>query len=268
MRLPTSRTGAAARGHRIEAGPPDDARRRAMTRYESANGRLRLYRGDSRRLDPIATGSVGVIVTSPPYWVQGRGRASAARYARELVAGFGREWKRVLTPDGDLWLMIGDRHDGAEWVGMDGLVIGRLRRAGWRLQSRGFWVQTRSQERWDNRVNYLLRFRKAGRAVRPRGTTLCWMLPLPRSHPESVWDAIPDQVVLALLEGSKQRGPVLDPFAGAGTVGRVAVSLGREWIGVERDPRMARLTARRLRLKRVGAGPTAPRALRRAVRRR
>ena len=226
-----------------------------MTRYESGDGRLRLFRGDSRRLGPIATGSVGVILTSPPYWIRGRGRSSAERYARELAVGFGREWRRVLTSDGDLWLVIGDRHDGTEWLGMDALVTRWLRRSGWRLQAKGFWAQTRSRERWDNRVNYLLRFRREGRAVRPRATTLCWMLPLPRSHPDSLWDAIPEPVVWTLLEVSKQRGPVLDPFAGAGTVGRVAARQGREWIGVERDPRMAQVAARRLRLRRV-RGPS------------
>jgi len=102
-------------------------------------------------------------------------------------------------------------------------------------------------------VNYLLRSRKVGQVARPRGTTLCWMLSLPRSHPDSIWDAIPEPVVRTVLEGGKKRGPVLDPFAGAGTVGRVAASLGREWVGVERDPRMARVTARRLRLRRVPA---------------
>src|SRR6266508_954087 len=102
-------------------------RRLAMTRYESRDGRLRLFRGDSHRLHPITSGSVGVILTSPPYWVRGRGRPSAERYAHDLAVGFGREWKRVLAPDGDLWLVIGDRHDGAEWVGMDALVIGWLR---------------------------------------------------------------------------------------------------------------------------------------------
>ncbi len=224
-----------------------------MIRYESRDGRLRLFRGDSRWLDPIATASVGVILTSPPYWVRGRGRSSAERYARDLAVGFGREWRRVLADDGDLWLVIGDRHDGTEWVGMDGLVTRWLRRAGWRLQSKGVWAQTRSRERWDNRVNYLLRFRKVGSAVRQRGTTLCWTLPLPRSHPESLWDAIPEPVVRTLLEVSKKRGPVLDPFAGAGTVGGVAAALGREWIGVERDPRMAQVAVRRLRLRRLGA---------------
>jgi len=57
-------------------------------------------------------------------------------------------------------------------------------------------------------------------------------------------------VLRALLLASRKRGVVLDPFCGAGTVGRVALGVGREWIGVERDPRMARLTARRLKMVR------------------
>ncbi|HKW94541.1 MAG TPA: site-specific DNA-methyltransferase [Methylomirabilota bacterium] len=219
-----------------------------MKRYASRDGRLRLFVGDSRRLAGIATGSVGIILTSPPYWVRGRGRARAERYARELATGFAREWRRVLADHGDLWLVIGDRHDGDEWVGIDGLVAARLRRAGFRLQSKGLWAQVRSRERWDNRVNHLLRFRKADRPVRPDGETLCWMLPLPRSHPESLWDATPEPVIRHVLERSARRGVVLDPFAGAGTVGRIAAALGREWIGVERDPQMAELAARRLRL--------------------
>ena len=222
-----------------------------MERYASRDGRLRLFAADSRRLAGVATGSVGVILTSPPYWVRGRGRARAERYARELATRFGSEWRRVLADSGDLWLVIGDRHDGVEWVGIDALVTRWLRRLGWRLQSKGLWAQVRSRERWDNRVNHLLRFRKAGRPVRPRGRTLCWMLPLPRSHPDSVWDATPDPVIRGLLDLSARRGAVLDPFAGAGTVGRIAASLGREWIGFERDPHMARLAARRLRLQPV-----------------
>lgn len=224
-----------------------------MKRYASRDGRVRLFVGDSRRLSGVAAGSVGVIVTSPPYWVRGRGRGRAERYARELAGRFAPEWRRVLAEHGDLWLVIGDRHDGIEWVGVDALVIAALRRRGFRLQAKGLWAQVRSRERWDNRVNYLLRFRKAGRPVRPDGHTLCWTLPLPRSHPESLWDATPDPVLRGILDLSARRGAVLDPFAGAGTVGRVAVALGREWIGVERDPHMASLAARRLRLRPVAA---------------
>jgi len=220
--------------------------------YASRDGRARLYQGDSRDLRPIQTGSVGVILTSPTYWITDEGHSAANRYAKTLAVRFGQEWHRVLAPGGDLWLVLGDRHDGREWVGFDGLITAWLRRAGWRLQTKGIWVQTRPRERWDNRVNYLLRFRKAGRRVRPSPASLLWTLPLPRTHPESIWDATPDPVLRQLIRMSRKRGPVLDPFCGAGTVGRVALALGRDWIGVERDPRMARLTARRLDLERVG----------------
>jgi DNA modification methylase len=223
--------------------------------YESRDGRARLYQGDSRDLGPIATDSVGVILTSPTYWISDNGRAAADRYAKSLAVGFGPEWRRVLAPGGDLWLVLGDRHDGREWVGFDGLITAWLRRTGWRLQSKGIWVQTRPRERWDNRINYLLRFRKAGSRVRPTPATLLWTLPLPRTHPESIWDATPEPVLRALLRMSRRRGAVLDPFCGAGTVGQVALGLGREWIGVERDPAMARLTARRLKLSRARSDP-------------
>ena len=184
-----------------------------------------------------------------------RGRAAADRYAKSLAVGFGREWRRVLAPGGDLWLVLGDRHDGREWVGFDGLITAWLRRTGWRLQSKGIWVQTHPRERWDNRINYLLRFRKAGSRVRPTATTLLWTLPLPRTHPESIWDATPEPVLRELLQMSRKRGAVLDPFCGAGTVGRVALGLGRDWIGVERDRTMARLTDRRLKLSRARPDP-------------
>jgi DNA modification methylase len=222
-----------------------------VTAYESRDRQRRLYVCDARRLDPIATGSVGVIITSPPYWQTGRGLAAADRYARELATEFAPEWQRVLSRNGDLWLVVGDRHDGREWAGIDGLLTAWLRRTGWSLQAKGCWAQTRSREPWHDRINHVLRFRKAGQRARPRSTTLCWMLPMPRSHRESQWDPTPDPVIRVALEESTRRGAVLDPFAGAGTVGLVAAARGRDWIGVERDPKMAALAARRLRLRRV-----------------
>jgi DNA modification methylase len=224
-----------------------------------------MYQADSRRLPFLAAGSVGVIVTSPAYWVRGRGRASAMRWASALAREFAPEWRRVLRPDGDLWLVIGDRHDGAEWVATDAIVIAALRARGWSLQSRGFWGQVRSRERWDNRVNYVLRFCRPPRVIAPRSATLFWALPLPRSHPESEWDATPGPIVREALEASCRRGVVLDPFAGAGTVGLVARALGRPFVGVERDPALAELAARRLRLPVRARGREAASPRRRAA---
>jgi DNA modification methylase len=223
-----------------------------MSLFASRDGRGRLLRGDARRLDGIADGEVGVIVTSPPYWVRGRGLASADRYARRLAVEFAGPWRRVLARDGDCWLVLGDRHDGREWVGLDGLVTRWMRRTGWTLQAKGCWAQVGSRERWDNRINYVLRFRKAGaHPARPRSTTLAWMLPLPRSHGESRWDATPKALIRRVLAVSAKRGAVLDPFLGAGTVALVAARQGRRWIGVERDRHMAALAVRRLQLRPV-----------------
>ncbi len=223
-----------------------------MTVFASRDGRGRLLRGDARRLEGITPGEVGVIVTSPPYWVRGRGLASADRYARRLAVEFAARWRRVLARDGDCWLVLGDRHDGREWAGVDGLVTRWMRRTGWTLQAKGCWAQVRSRERWDNRINYVLRFRKVGaHPARPRSTTLAWMLPLPRSHGESRWDATPKALIRRVLAVSAKRGAVLDPFLGAGTVALVAARQGRRWIGVERDRHMAALAARRLGLRPV-----------------
>jgi DNA modification methylase len=192
---------------------------------------------------------VAVILTSPPYWVRGRGRAEALKYARQLATQFGREWRRVLSPRGDLWLVIGDRHDGREWIGIDDLVAGQFRRAGWSLQAKGLWAEHPSTSRWDERVNYLLRFKKRGARRLPPATTLCWRLPLPVLPKRSLWNGTPHQVIRGLLRLSPA-GTVLDPFFGSGAVGIVAAQLGRSWIGVERDRSQARVAARRLHLRR------------------
>jgi DNA modification methylase len=197
----------------------------------------------------ISARSVAVILTSPPYWVRGRGRRSAERYVRQLATQFGHEWRRVLVSHGDLWIVIGDRHDGREWVGIDGLVADCFRRTGWSLQAKGLWAEHPSMERWDERVNYLLRFKKRGVSSLPPNATLCWRLPLPVLPAGSVWNGIPRPVVRALLRLSPV-GIVLDPFFGSGTVGVVAAQMGRSWIGVERDISEARTAARRLHLRR------------------
>lgn len=50
-----------------------------------------------------------------------------------------------------------------------------------------------------------------------------------------------------ILAGCPRGGVVLDPFAGAGTTGLVADRLGRDFIGIEIDPRMAETARQRIR---------------------
>ncbi|MGH7897938.1 MAG: DNA methyltransferase [Candidatus Binatia bacterium] len=220
-----------------------------MLCYESPRREGVLLVGDSERLPMIPSGSIAVILTSPAYWVRGRGRDSASRYSLGLALRHGREWHRVLSREGDLWLVIGDRHDGREWIGMDGIVTESFRRTGWRLQTKAFWLEHPSRARWDSRINYLLRFRKKGKRRVPPRATLCWRLPMPRSPRGTLWDATAPRIVRALLELSRP-GPVLDPFFGVGTVAVEARRAGRPWIGVERDRRQVRVAVRQLDLRR------------------
>ena len=227
-----------------------------MVRYQSTNGQGLLLVGDNRAMTMISDRSVPVILTSPPYWVRGRGRESASRYAKKIANEYGREWLRVLAPRGELWIIMGDRHDGREWIGIDGLVTDWLRRTGWSLQAKAFWMEDPSRLRWDDRINYLLRFTRAGVRSLPPTDNLYWNLPIPWSPPGSLWDAMPADVIRKILSLSPS-GTVLDPFFGSGAVGAVADQMGRPWIGVEWDRSQARVAARRLHLRRSVSKETA-----------
>lgn len=220
-----------------------------MVRYQSENSRGLLLVGDNRVMPMIPDRSITVILTSPPYWVRGKGRESAVRYARKIAREYSREWLRVLTLRGELWIIMGDRHDGREWIGMDGLVADCLRRTGWLLQTKGFWMEDPSKLRWDDRINYLLRFTRVGARSLPPTDLLCLNLPIPWSPPGSLWDAMPPAVIQKILRLSPY-GTILDPFFGTDVVGVVADQMERPWIGVERDRSQARVAVRRLHLRR------------------
>jgi DNA modification methylase len=54
---------------------------------------------------------------------------------------------------------------------------------------------------------------------------------------------LPDESVLA---GSPRGGLVLDPFAGSGTTGVVALKHGRDFIGIDLNPKYAEMARARL----------------------
>jgi DNA modification methylase len=83
-------------------------------------GRCYVLQGDAARL-PLPDASVDLVVTSPPYWrqrvyedggvpVAGQHglEETVAEYLDTLVAATA-EWVRVLRPDGNLWVNLGDK---------------------------------------------------------------------------------------------------------------------------------------------------------------
>lgn len=74
-----------------------------------------------------------------------------------------------------------------------------------------------------------------------------WTLP---SQPfkEAHFATMPPKLVEpCLLAGSRQGDTVMDPFAGAGTVGFMAAKLSREFVGIELNPQYVALAERRIR---------------------
>jgi len=81
----------------------------------------------------------------------------------------------------------------------------------------------------------------AGRNIRTVWTIAT--APFPDAHFATFPPALVEPCVKA---GSRQDGIVLDPFAGSGTTGVVALSLGRSFIGIELNPTYAEMAERRL----------------------
>jgi DNA modification methylase len=99
-----------------------------MKEYYSANG-VTFYAGDVRAVwDALPTGSVQCVVTSPPYFglrdynVAGQigQEPTVDAYVQTLVAVF-RSVRRVLRPDGTLWINIADSYSNdSKWGGATG----------------------------------------------------------------------------------------------------------------------------------------------------
>jgi site-specific DNA-methyltransferase (adenine-specific) len=90
---------------------------------------------------------VDCVVTSPPYFRQrdyeGSERqvgleTSPAAYVERLTSVF-REVRRVMKPSGTLWLVIGDKYDDGELLGMPWRVALGMKDDGWRLRGDCIW---------------------------------------------------------------------------------------------------------------------------------
>jgi len=80
----------------------------------------------------------------------------------------------------------------------------------------------------------------------PGKVSSVWQFPpaKPNGHPTPKPEALLGRVITST---SNAGDVVLDPFAGSGTTCVVAERLGRQWIGIERDPAYIEIAATRLR---------------------
>src|SRR5258708_23283703 len=108
----------------------------------------KLLRGDeAATLTTIPDSTVQCIVTSPPYFRQrdyGAGTCQVGsedtpdEYVQKLVEVF-RECRRILKPDGLLWLNLGDKFIDGTLLGLPWRVAIALQQVGWTLRCDIIW---------------------------------------------------------------------------------------------------------------------------------
>ena len=274
----------------------------ASENLEPARDGVRILAGDVRKILAELPGeSVQCVVTSPPYWgvrdygVAGQIGAEPVLqdYVQTLVSVF-REVRRVLRPDGTLWLNIGNTYSsgGRTWrdddaknkgrgmsyrpptpaglkpkdlIGVAWMVAMALQLDGWYLRNDIIWNKPNCQpesvkdrltvsheyvflfskeERYRFNQDAILEPRKDGTGQKNRRTV--WNINT-EAYAEAHFAVFPTELVRpCILAGSGPGDVVLDPFFGAGTVGLIALELGRRCVGIELNEAYVAMARRRI----------------------
>ena len=107
------------------------------------------HTGDARNLPFVASRSIDLIVTSPPYWKRrdyghpnqlGQEETPEA-YIRTLVDTI-NSWDRILKPASSIFLNLGDSYADGFLVGIPAQFEVEIRKAGWKIANQIVWTKT------------------------------------------------------------------------------------------------------------------------------
>lgn len=211
-----------------------------------------LYLGDCLEfMRTLSTASVDAVVTDPPYSINTKsdGQGKLNPWADRVNAAFWyREWigecRRILKPTGCLWSFLNWRSMVTFQKAADDLC--------WPIESVLVW-----DKQWIGpggarglRPSYEMVALWAGEkfGIDDRGIPdirRCqWSSVKPNGHPAEK----PADLVRWIIEISTNEGAlVADPFAGSGTTGAAALSIGRQFIGCEIDTNWHAIAERRIK---------------------
>ncbi|MBQ7690042.1 MAG: helix-turn-helix domain-containing protein [Muribaculaceae bacterium] len=263
--------------------PAVDAAQRTLVRL-LGDSRLPHYeQGDARLvMQRIEDDSVDCIVTTPPYWSlrrHGTDRIEAETlqaFINELLRVMA-ECRRVLKPEGSLWLAMGDAYDNHTLQAVPWrLAIAMTDKQGWTLrndvvlntrqnasdnahthlrnthecvfhftkQPTGFHYDADELRRVFNDVAHL--GDKSNKGLMPADV---WEIALPKSPIERYITAPEELCRLAIVATCPAGGLVLDPYCGTGTTCKVAYDLNRRSIGIDINADRLRLANARVEQK-------------------
>ncbi|MGW0247991.1 DNA-methyltransferase [Nocardia goodfellowii] len=127
----------------------------------------RIVIGDARDTT-LATDSVDLVVTSPPYWQKRDyghddqiGQESTPQGYVSAMMDCLNEWKRVLRPTGSVFLNVGDTYYKKSLVGIPGRIEAAAVDNGWLIRNRIIWTKDGgmpepAKNRLANRHEYII----------------------------------------------------------------------------------------------------------------
>ena len=122
---------------------------------------------DARKI-PLPDESVDLVVTSPPYWrkrdygfADQIGQEATPKEFIQNISSALKEWLRLLTPWGSLFINIGDTYWNRSLAGIPGRLESAACDEGWKLRNRIIWTKEGgmpdpARNRLVNRHEYIL----------------------------------------------------------------------------------------------------------------
>jgi len=214
-----------------------------------------VIHGDCLHVLPqLAAGSVNFVLTDPPYitgYAPRDGRSVAnddnAAWVKPAFAGM----FRALEKDAFCVSFYG-------WPKAD-VFVAAFRAAGFRVVGHLAFPKRYSSTtgflRGQHECAYLLAKGQPKRPACPIGDVINWTYTGNRLHPTQK----PVSVLSPLIQAfSRPQGLVLDPFAGSGSTLFAAFTLGRDYLGIELDPKYHAVASDRLKTARNRCASPAP----------
>lgn len=217
-------------------------------------GRATLYLGDCRDVLPMI-GPVDLIVTDLPYALESGGNTTGVmggKFAPGVYDNSGDiipvdiEFDEVMPllarilRVGHAYFMVNNRYVAAA---ENSAVAAGFRFHNWLVWDKG----TGTPNRWymKNCEFALFVFRGKARNINDCGARQLIRCPNVIQGEHDTQKPVP--LMAHYIGNSSQPGQVvIDPFMGSGTTGVAAVEMGRDFIGIERDPRFFDIACRRI----------------------
>ena len=196
-------------------------------------GNATLYLGDCRDILPTLP-KVDLVLTDPPYGIGAD--VGAGKSADKWAADTGDARWDLAPPDDDLMaLVLAAGRQAIIWGGNYFRLPPSPCWLVWDKETAGVTTFADCELAWTNLTS----------AVRLK--RYLWSGPYMRVKEDRVH---PTQKPLPVMEWCAERVPkaqtILDPFMGSGTTGVACANLGREFIGIEREPKYFDIACRRI----------------------